>query len=546
MSTEESIRALAEQGSTAPEIAQELGISKSVVYYLASQERISLPRGRKGPPSVTGNRPRLQLPQNIQATIIQDELQQGERSLEVLCQKAGCGIAKFTFLRKQYQIVLPEDIIPCRHRPEIDTLFDEGFSANDIAARVLKKDGTPMTRQAVHQYADQSGQKYYWRQQQVKYKFSTHEDKNKMIQLRQHILYCLEEHIKVKAHEQGWAYEKMVEADFSRRKNPDNIPLEKILLFFQRYEQTLQEGKPPSLKELSKGYFHFSSASTFLRQIGIKPPLGRKYRPSSQILAKKKELVRRGGSTVLPEKDIAYFTNIYVGSVYNYFEQQGGRRHPAERLRIKYSGFGGTKSVLTYRLASQIYESIDACRFTLEETTILLDIPLNVVEHALEQKTAISATIIDALRIMYPQASIAVPYFQAGERPMMRDAAQEAVNLACAQLSWSGADVARFLGIGCQLVQNYYRQQGKRPIKFLKFDPKNKVILTRFSASRIYLLQDEGVSKAQIKRKVQTSAATIEYALQHRAEYEPELIVGLRVLFPGEKIIKPYRISQER
>ena len=529
------IARLAEEGKTRREIAQELGLSYGSVRTIAQQESIAITpayRGRKG--MVSFERPRVRPKPSEQALTIQTALNKGERSLEVLVREAQCGLIKFHDICRDYHITLPDDIIPYRSRSEFDAGIARGDSINKIAI------ATGKSRQLIHIYIKRSGQQYFWEKQKAERKQQGRQELEDEKDEQRNALYQMEEKIRAMAKEQGWAYEKMVEYDFSRQKNVANIPLETLLHFFQRYETAQSEGKKLSLKKLSRGLFGMAMAGRLLEDVGLKPLYGNWDTPSREVTQQKKELILRAASTPLSAADLEYFTGIPAHSIGQYILKEGEREQKASTAGIKSFDYKKTKEILTYRLASEIYEARD-CGFTPEDTIFLLDSQQQVVEYALEHEKKISKTIINALQNLYPEKSITKPYLLRAELPVFRDVKQDAMQRAFEQLPWTAIAISYFLEVDCQQVHTYYQKQGgKRTQRSLKnFGQVGQ--LTIPTASQVYELKDRGLQEKAIQRRLHQSQQVVDYALQHRAEIEPEIINGLQVLFPQEKIMKPYR-----
>ena len=84
-------------------------------------------------------------------------------------------------------------------------------------------------------------------------------------------------------------------------------------------------------------------------------------------------------------------------------------KRPKVQHAIKSFGMGRNHNILTYRLASQIYEACDL-GFTLEETCELLDTTPQIVDYAIKHDKKIEADIVKALRILYKDKRVNRPY----------------------------------------------------------------------------------------------------------------------------------------
>lgn len=534
------ITRLAVEGKTRQEIAQKLSLSYSYVSLLVKKNGIAVTQAYKGRSStLLSQRPRHKLNPSDQAVIIQTALEQGERSLEKLLQQSQSGINRFYNICKDYRITLPEDIIPYRYRPEFDVLIEKGLTLKEIGAQAVGKNGKTVSKERIRQYVNQSGQYYFWEQQRVKAKPEHRQEWEDNKDLQRHFLCLLEERIDQLA-AGNFLLQKAIEYDRGRQKKVKNIPLDKLITFFQRYETAKQEGKKLSLQQLSQGIFTFAMAGRLLERMGLPPLFGNLDLPSREVTNRKKELIQRGLPTPFSTVDLEYFSGIPAGSIIQYIQREGGREPRVSPNSIKRFTSGEMNEVLTYRLASEIIEANDA-GFTPEETTALLDKSKEVVDYALEHEEEISGIIVQALQTMYPGKNIERPYLLRAELPTFRDVKQEAMQRAFKQLPWNVATISYFLNLSYQQAQKYYTEQGgKITERNLKHFGKEGQ-LTISTASKVYELQDQGLREKTIQRRLHQSQQVVEYALQHRSTIESEIIAGLRVLFPDEKISKPYR-----
>src|SRR3989344_4020138 len=102
----------------------------------------------------------------------------------------------------------------------------------------------------------------------------------------------------------------------------------------------------------------------------------------------------------LPNRDIAYFVGLPDHFPKAYFAKKSSK-NPAEAF---ISG-----SLLTYRLASQVYEAQDL-GFTPAEIAELVDARIKTISFAIAQRISIERPIIDALREVYKDNKHDKPY----------------------------------------------------------------------------------------------------------------------------------------
>lgn len=92
--------------------------------------------------------------------------------------------------------------------------------------------------------------------------------------------------------------------------------------------------------------------------------------------------------------------------------------------------------------------------------------------------------------------------------------------------------------IGVKRGRGY--RKNKEAVRFNRF--RETEVLTYREASKIYGFRDEfDSSEEEIADAIGKSQRLVSYALENRDEVEPKLIKALRVLYPKEKIDKPYR-----
>ena len=119
----------------------------------------------------------------------------------------------------------------------------------------------------------------------------------------------------------------------------------------------------------------------------------------------KDSAVTRGIKTCFSNTDIAYFLGLpeYISTM----------RFTAKGISRESSGFnvrlGRGKKVLTYRLASQIYEAVDA-KFKYSEILELFNIHEEILDYSLTNMDEIKDEIINGLKILCNDKNVSKPY----------------------------------------------------------------------------------------------------------------------------------------
>lgn len=224
------------------------------------------------------------------------------------------------------------------------------------------------------------------------------------------------------AEKESWGARKAIEYLLCTKGEITYYPPEKeykthhsffeLKTIFDRYHEAEQKGIKLSLEEIAEKLdIYASSCGLILKKSGLEPMYGTRKR-SSPISEEKIEAIKRAYATGLTFVDIGYFLNLP-----HYTCQQRTKKSREQKKLIKIWSkrieecAPHTEASLSYRLASQIYESIDL-GFNQEQTSFLLDAKDFVVEYALEHRTEIEPKLIDQLKILYNNPNHNKPYKQ--------------------------------------------------------------------------------------------------------------------------------------
>ncbi len=199
--------------------------------------------------------------------------------------------------------------------------------------------------------------------------------------------------------QEEWSVLKAWEYRRTRRRTTTPAWFETRAEVLHRYEQAKQQGERLTLEELAENLpISFVTVGEMFRELHI-PPM---YSPKQQILKETRDAIKRGTLTSLSYKDIGYFLKVSDQAVALRLK---GKRKKTERVIDHCFNY----KQVTYRLASQIYEALDA-KFTRQETAQLLNVPEAMVTYVKRNKTTLTPRIIHDLQVLYPQQRITKPY----------------------------------------------------------------------------------------------------------------------------------------
>lgn len=122
-----------------------------------------------------------------------------------------------------------------------------------------------------------------------------------------------------------------------------------------------------------------------------------------------------------------------------------------------------------------------------------------------------------------------------------KDALRRAINV-----EMSSTDIAYFLDIPSHVASQNMRKYGRRPrgsfslfsVSHLQEGVHNR--LTYSLASQFYEAKDLGFSSKEIANLFDSDYRIVKHALENRREISGAIVHGLRTIFPGRKIRRPY------
>lgn len=314
--------------------------------------------------------------------------------------------------------LIPEDFgkKSVKRDPVRDKYIAQGLTLEQIAEEEAKEKGLekPVTHQAIRQYIKTTEQHKNWKEKRYEIKERERKRKKQFLSERQSLVNLLNEHLWKKAVDEGIAYEKAVLYHLTRKnRDPNIVPLDKLIPLFETYYQAKEQDKKLSLKELAKiTNISFTTISVIFKAVDEEPMHGSLERIT--ISSYKKQAIKRAHSQIqMNMTSIAYFLELPQYVVNQNMKRIGKRkRYPQCIIR-----FGSTKhlagivkeDILTYAKASQIYEALDA-GFSKGEVCEYADVTKKIFDYAVRRRKSISKKIIKTLRILYPDKDYTTPY----------------------------------------------------------------------------------------------------------------------------------------
>ena len=182
--------------------------------------------------------------------------------------------------------------------------------------------------------------------------------------------------------------------------------MDSIAEFLQRYYNALIKGQRFNVLELGTGLdVNTTTLHNILTRSGVKPlnrSNNRKFIPEER-----KDIILRGANLPISYGDLAYYSKLPAYAVYYFVKKK-----ELQRPKIKSNIVMIDDRVLTYRLASQIYEALDLELFNTGEVAELCNTSTEIVRYASKHKHQISKFIVISLRTLYPDKNIIKPYLE--------------------------------------------------------------------------------------------------------------------------------------
>lgn len=293
-------------------------------------------------------------------------------------------------------------------RPEIDRMIVAGDSICEMAKE------TEQSKQLMSHYIHARRAHEYWRRQRekrIRREKSGEIIENKRNEIVAKAVYGVLEN--AARNENDFAVRKAIEYKIKYPKTSRTFEqLEKI---FRAYKEADERGEKLSLEEIGKtsnaGIIYASSIGDILKGVGLEPMYGTNDK-RSPLSTDELKAVARVGCIGMGALDLSYFIGLNWWNIVQTF-----RRNNAKRLKIKpfIKKFGALErtSVLSYRLASQIYEARDAGYFTefsRSQMAEFFDTSREAVDYTFEHENKISPKITSVLGKIYLDRRSKKPY----------------------------------------------------------------------------------------------------------------------------------------
>ena len=343
------------------------------------------------------------------ANEIRDAIANGAYSITNIMEKTNYSYSIIRKYAEMANIELPKGNIFRIERADLNLLIEQGLSLKEIG-RVYGV-GRERARQIIKAHGKKEVFKTNRNMQTKTFK------KNERNKVLEEILGHITERTKDLVKKEGWAYEKALEYLDKPRQNLGSRlvshSFDDLLAVFEKYEDAQKTGQKLSLMELAEGSsYHFVQVGKVLNAVGVSP-MKRGDNVKKRVVTPKykKEAIKRSVNVEMPSADIAYFLGIQSYIVENNISQWGLRAKKQGFFKpIKQFGSRENHEALTYRLASEIYEARDKCKFNYQETAEVLDTSQKIVEHALKHRNEIEPVILNSLKVLYNDANINKPY----------------------------------------------------------------------------------------------------------------------------------------
>jgi hypothetical protein len=202
-----------------------------------------------------------------------------------------------------------------------------------------------------------------------------------------------------------WALQKALEYLSLTQNHPHKTTFETVLSVFEVYRRASVQGKKVSAEFIGDIVrVDTSTVYRILRTVGLEALV----RTLPRLSKDQKKSVLNMWDTKLPASDIAYFANQYFGTdfdraTFNNILDKMGKRRGIYRL-----GMRSWDTKISYRLASQVYESIDA-GFNLHDTMEYTGATEDQVNAAIKIEGIAKPRIIRAIKLLTGQ-HIKTPY----------------------------------------------------------------------------------------------------------------------------------------
>ena len=325
-------------------------------------------------------------PRDHLAELAIELLDQGELSMQIICNRLKVLPPSLGIIIRDYLIALPEDVEPYYVYPEADKLIAQGATLRDIGAAMNK------SHQWAHNYIVGSGRYAAWMSVADEEGRLRKEGEIKLVNLLRHRVY-----------EKDYAHAKVLQyLDSMKIRSTQSVPLESVLTIFQRYDAAVRDGKTLSLNQLGEGTGLFEiGVSRILKRVDLEPMYG----SASLTLYPQstKDALEHCAQFGWTPADAANFVGVHI---YTARQQYKVRNRSKSRRPVRFD-----QQLFLMRYASDIYRQFDG---GVRPPDILTSLPINlsIMEHAVQHRSTFAPEIMEVLQIMHPDRTITAPYLR--------------------------------------------------------------------------------------------------------------------------------------
>ena len=207
-----------------------------------------------------------------------------------------------------------------------------------------------------------------------------------------------------------FAYQKTCEYMASLKYKGTSLTEARLYDLFLDYYNSMADGKKKSLDNFVKdhGFSWRSEVGRIFKKVElkaqVKPPRKRRVKTSNY----KKEVMGRSFEVRMSNRDIAHFLSVPRYIVSEYFRRESNEGMARISYESPYSLDGRLGSgLLTCASFSQIFDAKDA---GFSDEDILKSFDRRVYDYAVSNRKDISGSIMDSLRVMFPDKDVRNPY----------------------------------------------------------------------------------------------------------------------------------------
>src|SRR3989344_859329 len=381
-------------------IANAIGLKASTVMIYAYQNNIQLPRKNKSQHEtvkVRGHKSLEERRDEIKTCIknglvyiedVAERLQVQPAHCYNLCLDADIHIL-FREQKNRYKFV--------KRKPIVDALIREGLPTLENIGKKVN-----LTRERIRQYIVATDQQEIWDERRRERKNILGTIVSQINSVGSNLADQIEQARLLNTSEkEKWAYEK-VQKYFEVRRWSENIDFDLLFSLFQDYHAFQQQSKKVSLEWFAKKYKIWTpSIGRIFKDVGLKPLVLPHHKKCIVTSNYKKQCLENAVEAPINPVDVAYFLDIpfYVSNQFFRIHYKGDKQRPPVNKWIKIFDL---KNKLSYRFASQIYETLDT-GFSKEEIIESFGLSEELYNYALENKPEISQHIMNSLRIIFPE-----------------------------------------------------------------------------------------------------------------------------------------------